>query len=100
MIRIIVKQFVKPDLIDRYIEIMKEMVAKTRELDEGCIEYGLFQDSKDPQIITLIEGWESQHALDKHMDSTHFKEIIPPLSTFFEKPEEVNIYRPVGEKRK
>jgi quinol monooxygenase YgiN len=95
MIKIIAKQSVKPDQIDGYIELMGELVAKTRQLDTGCVEYGLFQDIKDPKILTIIEEWESQDALDKHMATAHFKEIIPKLNAFYEKPGDVNYYRPV-----
>lgn len=99
MLKIVAKQFVKPDQIDSYIELMGELVAKTRQLDVGCIEYGLFQDLKNPQILTIIEEWESQDALDKHMEAAHFKEIVPQLDAFYEMPGEVNFYRPVEEKR-
>lgn len=50
MIKIVAKQLIKADQIDSYIELMGELVAKTRQLDVGCIEYGLFQDLKSPQI--------------------------------------------------
>lgn len=95
MIKIVVKHFIKKDLIDEYIKLMGELVEKTNNSDAGCIEYALFQDSQDPQIITLIEEWENQESLDKHMQSDHFKEIVPKLDVFYEKPGEMNFYRPV-----
>lgn len=99
MIKIVAKQFVKPDQIDSYIELMSELATKTNQLDEGCIEYAIFQDLKTPQIITLIEEWESQEALDKHMEADHFKEIVPKLDAYYEKPGDVNFYRPAEAKR-
>lgn len=99
MIKIVAKQFVKPDQIDSYIELMGKLVAKTRELYTGCIEYGLFQDLNNPKILTIIEEWENQDALDKHMAAVHFKEIVPKLDAFYEKPSDVNFYRPADAKR-
>ena len=99
MIKIVAKQFVKPDQIDSYIELMNELAAKTNQLDAGCIEYAIFQDMKAPQIITLSEEWKSQDALDKHMEAAHFKEIVPKLDAFYEKPGDVNFYRPADAKR-
>lgn len=93
-IKIVARQFVKPDQIDNYIALMNDLGVKTNQLDEGCIEYAIFQDLSDPQIITLVEEWESQEALDKHMKATHFKEIVPKLDAFYEKPGDVNFYRP------
>jgi len=95
MIKIVVKNLIKQDQIDGYIELMTELVRKTRQLDEGCIEYALFQDMKNPQILTIIEEWENQEALDKHMEADHFKEIVPKLDVFCEKPGEINLYKPV-----
>ncbi|WP_019910549.1 putative quinol monooxygenase [Paenibacillus sp. HW567] len=99
MIKIVAKQFVKPDQIANYIELMDEMVSKTRALDAGCIEYGLFQDLEVPHILTIIEEWESQEALDNHMQASHFKEIVPKLDAYYEKPGDVNFYRPAEYKR-
>lgn len=97
MIKIVAKQFVKSNEIDNYIELMSKLAVKTNLLDDGCIEYAIFQDQENPQIITLIEEWESQGALTRHMESSHFKEIVPQLDAFYEMPGEVNFYRPVKE---
>jgi len=94
MIKIVAKQYVKLNLINNYIELMEELAAKTNQLDDACVEYAIFQDMKDPQIITLIEEWESQDALDKHMEAAHFKDIVPKLNAFYEKPGDVNFYHP------
>lgn len=99
MIKIVAKHVVKPDQIDRYIELASELVLKTKQLDAGCIQYALFQDLNDPKILTIIEEWESQDALDKHMTALHFKEIVPKLGEFSEEPGEINLYRPVEIKR-
>ena len=54
MIQIVAKHFVKPEQIDSYIELAGELIAKTRQSDAGCIQYSLFQDLKDPTILTII----------------------------------------------
>ena len=93
MIKIVVKQYIKQDQIDNFIELVRELVKKTRELDAGCIEYGLFQDLKNPQILTFIEEWESMEALDQHMAADHFKELVPKLGAFADGPKELHIYK-------
>jgi quinol monooxygenase YgiN len=98
MVKVVAKHFVKPDQIDGFIKLAGELVAKTRQLDDGCTQYGLFQDLKDSKILTIIEEWESQDALDKHMKAAHFKEILPKLADLCENPGEINIYSPVGTK--
>ncbi len=45
--------------------------------------------------MTILEEWESQDALDKHMAAEHFKELAPQLGSFTEKRAEINFYRKV-----
>ena len=95
MIRIVAKQTVKQDKIDSFIALAKKLAAETRKSDAGCIRYELFQDSKEDRVLTFIEDWENQNALDEHMAAGHFKEIFPRLAALCEKPGEVNVYRKV-----
>ncbi|MBC8060658.1 MAG: antibiotic biosynthesis monooxygenase [Clostridiaceae bacterium] len=92
MVKVVAKHFVKEDKINEFIELAKNLVEATVK-EEGCIEYKLFQDLKDSKILTIIEEWEDKTALDKHMDSEHFIEIVPILSSFMEKPAEMNLYK-------
>ena len=95
MITIVAKQTVKQDKIDSFLSVAKKLVEETLRSDAGCIRYGLFQDSENPGILTFIEEWENQEALDKHMASGHFTELFPQLGEFLEKPTEINRYRKV-----
>lgn len=95
MIKIVAKHYLKKDKIDIFIALAKKLVAETQKGDAGCIHYDLFQDLKDPTILTIIEEWENQDSLDKHMEAKHFKEIVPQLGEFYEKPGEINLYQKV-----
>lgn len=90
MIKVVAKSFAKEGKLDRILELSKEMVEKTVK-EEGCIKYELFQDMKDPKILIIIEEWEDEEALNKHMASEHFRRIIPQLNEMREKPSEMNL---------
>jgi len=92
MIKIVAKNYVKADKIEEFISLVTKLVQETNN-DKGCIHYELFQDIKDPTILTIIEEWESKEALGQHMAAKHFVEIVPMLSTFAEKPGENNLYQ-------
>lgn len=94
MIKVVAKHYVKEDKVNAFLEHAKPLIEETLK-EDGCIEYGLFQDEKDPRILTMIEKWEDKAALDKHMMSEHFCNIVPILRGFDEKPTEVNLYRKV-----
>ena len=92
MVKVVAKHFVKEEKIDEFVEQAKKLVEATLK-EKGNIKYELFQDLKDPKILTMIEEWESKEVLDKHMNSEHFTEIVPLLSSFMEKPAEMNLYK-------
>jgi len=93
MIKIVAKNYVKADKIDDFISLVTKLVQETNKNDAGCIHYELFQDIKDPTILSIIEEWESKEALRQHMAAKHFLEIVPMLSDFTEKPGETNLYQ-------
>lgn len=95
MIQVVAKHVVKQDKIESYIALAKELVAKTQKQDAGCIRYDLFQDLKDPRILTILEEWEDQASLDRHMAAAHFRELVPRLAEFCEEKTEMNLYRKV-----
>lgn len=90
MIKVVAKSYAKDDMINRILELSKEMVEKTVK-EEGCIKYELFQDVKNPKTLIIIEEWEDEEALSKHMASEHFKRIVPQLNVLREKASDVNI---------
>ena len=92
MIKVVAKSFAKPDKLDRILELSAEMVEKTVK-EEGCIKYELFQDIKAPEVLVIIEEWESEEALSRHMASEHFTRIVPQLNELREKASEVNILK-------
>jgi quinol monooxygenase YgiN len=90
MIKVMAKSYAKSDKLDRILELSREMVTETVK-EDGCIKYELVQDVKDPCVLIILEEWESQEALDKHMASEHFKRLVPQLNELRERPSEVNI---------
>ena len=64
----------------------------TNKNDAGCIRYELFQDTSNPLLVTMIEEWEDQPSIDKHLNSKHFLDLGPTLGALCSKPVELNMY--------
>ena len=79
MIRTVTTIRVNEGDADKFIETARELVAKTRELDEGCILYTLDQSVDDPCEFAFIEAWESVEIMQGHLESEHFTRIGPKL---------------------
>jgi quinol monooxygenase YgiN len=94
MIRIVAQSVVKDDKREEYIQLAKELIEKSKQ-EQGCISYGLFQDINNPSIITFIEDWEDQNAIDLHNKTEHFKRIVPLFADLRVSKGDVNLYREV-----
>jgi quinol monooxygenase YgiN len=90
MIKIVAKGFFYEGKSDQAITLYKELVEKS-QVEKGCIAYNLFQDKKDDTILTVIEEWENEEALETHKNTEHFKRIVPLLGEL-RKNSELNIY--------
>ncbi|HWR01111.1 MAG TPA: putative quinol monooxygenase [Chlorobaculum sp.] len=55
-------------------ELLK-LVAPTRK-EEGCINYTLHQDNRDPAVFIFYETWKSAGHLEKHLASEHYRAYV------------------------
>ncbi len=93
MVKVVAQNTLAVEKVDEAINLYQELVAKTRQ-EDGCIKYELFQDVKDPAILTVIEEWESREALDLHRKTEHFTRIVPMINEF-KVSSNLNIYKKV-----
>lgn len=94
MIKITAKSIVKAGAREPFIAAARELVEKSRA-EAGNISYHLYEDMDDPNILTFIEEWKDQAAVDVHADSEHFQRIIPVLGNMAEEAIEISLYREI-----
>jgi quinol monooxygenase YgiN len=92
MIKIIAVNHIKPESAKTAEGLFREIIAETRK-EEGCIEYRVFTDPKNPELYTYIEEWASQEALDRHVASPHFKRIIPLINDLSSAPMNIQMLK-------
>ncbi|QCJ42159.1 antibiotic biosynthesis monooxygenase [Bacillus sp. S3] len=94
MIRVVCKGKLKPGVkVEEYLSLAREVVVETRK-EKGCIMYTYHQDINDPSILTTMEEWEDEGAIQKHNKSEHVLKIVPELRKLRESTE-INYYREV-----
>jgi len=59
------------------------LIAPTRN-EEGCIEYRLHRDNRDPAVFIFYETWESEACLATHMESAHFMSYVRAIDGMLE----------------
>ena len=55
---------------DKALGLIGPLVEATRQ-EAGCISYGFYEDLTTQGAFQLHEIWESQEALDAHMQTPH-----------------------------
>jgi len=90
MVKVIAKFSVKADSVDAFLDLAKELVETTVK-EDGNISYEMFQDSKNPGRLFMVEEWESQEVLNKHLNSTHFTTLVPQMGKYAESEATINV---------
>lgn len=78
MIKIISRNRIKEGKKEEFLSLVKELVEKSRA-EEGNASYGLWEDKKDPNVLTFVEDWRDQAAIDLHNATEHFVRIVPQM---------------------
>ena len=77
MIRVVCKAKLKSGVnVEEYLILAREVVTETRK-EKGCIMYTLHEDINDPSIISTIEEWENEEAINLHNKSEHVVKMVP-----------------------
>ncbi|MBU3101724.1 antibiotic biosynthesis monooxygenase [Clostridium sp. DSM 17811] len=92
---IVAQHELKNDKINDFIHSLKPLIDETRCSHAGCVNYELFQDLDNPALMTMIEEWKDQDALDKHMQSPLFKKTIAEFVEYLKAPVRINRYQRV-----
>lgn len=94
MIKVVARKHSVEGKFDEIMELEKELIEKTR-MGQGNICYELYRDVNDRTTITMIEEWESEEDLKRHMNSEHFKRLVPLINKFMVGDTDMNIYEKV-----
>ena len=91
MIKIVAKNYVKPECVQAFKDTAKELIEKSRA-EEGNIFYTLNVSMSDPNTLVFIENWKDQSAIDFHNNTDHFTSIVPKLAEMCNAEGEVELF--------
>ncbi len=92
MIRIVARSVVQTYQKEEYLRLARELIVQSRK-EPGCISYELYEDIHNPNVLTFLEEWEDQTAVDRHNNSTHFQTILPKMQLLCVGSTEITLYR-------
>ena len=62
---------IRPEFVSAYLKAFEKCQAGTL-LEEGCLDYVIFQSYKDSTEFHLFERWKNKAAHNFHMETPHF----------------------------
>lgn len=94
MIKVVARKLVNEGKIEEVKALYEQLVEESRK-EKGCIKYELYQDESDPQVLAVIEEWESKDALNKHKKSEHYTTLVPMIGKLTANKPDINIYNKI-----
>jgi len=93
MLVVVAKAVYKDGESEKAIKLFKDMIQAVWE-EDGCIKYNIYQDINDVDVVTVIEEWDSEEELKKHIQSEHYLRTIPSIREL-RISSEINIYKKI-----
>jgi quinol monooxygenase YgiN len=92
MITIVAKKIIKKDKKQEFENLANKLIEESRK-EAGCIEYNLYEDLNNSNMVAFIEHWENEEAVDLHNNTKHFTTLVPELTKFQEGQTEITVYK-------
>jgi quinol monooxygenase YgiN len=78
-ITLIAQVRVKAGKEEEYARLSRELVRVTLENEPGVGWYTVHRDKDDPQLFVFIESYSDESALNRHVETAHFKEYAAKM---------------------
>jgi quinol monooxygenase YgiN len=69
-----------------------EDLIKSTRLESGCINYGLYANTENDNILLVFEQWENIGELELHMETDHFKTFDQSIKDLLAEDVEITIF--------
>lgn len=67
---------VKPENLERFMEMALENAAATRTTEPGCQQFDVLVDPDEPTRIAFYEIYDSKEAFEAHQQTRHFRKYL------------------------
>lgn len=86
---------IKPDCIDGFINLAKNIITATKK-EKGCLEYYFLQDPFDPTGFFFYEKYKDQESQVFHSGQDYLKDFKKLREPMLQCPPVLNIYKVVS----
>jgi (4S)-4-hydroxy-5-phosphonooxypentane-2,3-dione isomerase len=90
---VIVSLRVKPDMVDRFLEVMGENSRASRRDEPGCLRFDVHRDKDDPNHFLLYELYADEQAFtEAHRGAPHYQTWRAASAELLEPGGQVNTF--------
>lgn len=82
---------IQPERREEAVEAIARVVSVTKT-EAGCNAYDFYADLADPNTFLVYEEWESEGALNAHLQAPHTTAFLQAVPTFIAGPPAINRY--------
>ena len=86
MILSTLNMIVRPEGRRDLLETMRSMLEPAR-VERGCLSYHLYEDIENRDAFLLLEEWETQDDLERHISKDHQRQLLTLMDLLSEQPE-------------
>ena len=86
MIIAILRMSVSSEKRDDAIRTLRLIMGPT-QAQLSCISCRLYQDVEDENLVSLVQEWESREALETHIRSNDYRNVLAVMELASEPPE-------------
>jgi autoinducer 2-degrading protein len=90
---LLVEVHVKPEAIDRFLEVIKEDAIHSEQNEPGCLRFDVLRDTEDPYRFFYYEVYRDAAARAAHRETPHFKKYAEASADMFDRPVQRNVVR-------
>ncbi len=70
--------------------------AELSQQEPGCIKFAVHRDVDDPDVLLIIEQWESREAYESHLKQPHLQQLNETMVPLFAGVPRISISQPLG----
>ncbi|MGE0394098.1 MAG: putative quinol monooxygenase [Vicinamibacterales bacterium] len=92
---VVVRFRAKDGQADELRRALSKLVPPTRR-EPGCVQYDLLESPADPRDLCIFERWESEQALQQHVQGAELQRMLGEARAFIDGAPEAGRYRMVA----
>lgn len=77
---------VRPERRTDFLAALQGMLEPVR-VERGCLKYRLYEDRENSNVFVLLEEWETQEDLERHILKDNQQRLLSLMDLLSERPE-------------